>query len=87
MRSAQESLALAKRALSFVKGADQASVAINVTDGAYSRFARNYVVQNLASLGATATITYIKGKRTGSSTTGDLSDAGLRAVVQALNRL
>ncbi|HEV3140667.1 MAG TPA: TldD/PmbA family protein [Vicinamibacterales bacterium] len=81
MPNAHDALALAKRTLSFVKGADQASVAVNVADGAYSRFARNYVVQNLASLGTTVSVTYIKGKRTGTSTTGDLSDAGLRAVV------
>jgi len=80
MPNAAEALALAKHALAFVKGADQASVAVSDNDAAYSRFARNYVVQNIGSLGTTVSVTYVKGKRTGSSSTGDLSDAGLRAV-------
>jgi PmbA protein len=82
MPNAHDALALAKRTLSYVKGADQASVSVNVQDGAYSRFARNYVVQNLAALGTQVSVTYIKGKRTGSSSTGDISEAGLRAVVR-----
>jgi predicted Zn-dependent protease len=79
--NAHDALVLAKRALSYVKGADQASVAVNANDASYSRFARNYVVQNLASLQTTVSVTFVKDKRTGSSTTGDLSEAGLRAVV------
>src|ERR1700682_6103389 len=82
MPNAHDALALAKRTLSYVKGADQASVSVSVSDGAYSRFARNYVVQNLAALGTQVSVTYIKGKRTGSSSTGDVSEAGLHAVVQ-----
>ncbi|MBV8582240.1 MAG: TldD/PmbA family protein [Candidatus Eremiobacteraeota bacterium] len=80
MPNAHDALALAKRALSYVKGADQASVAVNVSDASYSRFARNYVVQNIGSLATTVSVNYVKGKRIGSSTTGDTSDAGLRAV-------
>ncbi|MBV8750878.1 MAG: TldD/PmbA family protein [Candidatus Eremiobacteraeota bacterium] len=80
MPNAHDALALAKRALAQIKGADQAAVAVNVADASYSRFARNYVVQNIGSLATTVSITYVKGKRTGSSTTGDTSDAGLRAV-------
>jgi predicted Zn-dependent protease len=79
--NAQDALALAKRALSFVKGADQASVAVSATDVAYSRFARNYVIQNLASVGTSVTVTYVTAKRTGSSTTVDVSDAGLKAAI------
>ncbi len=73
-------LALARRALSFVRGADQASASVEVVDAAYSRFARNYVVQNIGSLGTIVSLTYVKGKRTGSSSTGDVSDAGLRTL-------
>jgi len=82
-----EALALAKRALSYVKGADQAAIAVNGGDRAYSRFARNYVVQNIGSLGTTVSVTYVKGKRTGQSTTGDLSEAGLRAAIARLTQL
>jgi predicted Zn-dependent protease len=78
--SAHDALALAKRTLSYITGADQAAVAVNANDSAYSRFARNYVIQNIGSAGTTVSVTYVKDKRTGSSTTGDLSEAGLRAV-------
>lgn len=81
MPNAHEALALAKRALSYVKGADQAAIAVNGGDRAYSRFARNYVVQNIGSVSTTVSVTYVKGKRTGQSTTGDLSEAGLRAAI------
>jgi predicted Zn-dependent protease len=80
MPDAHEALAIAKRALSYVAGADQASVAVDYDDAAYSRFARNYVIENLASTQTVVRVTYVKDKRTGTSTTGDLSDAGLRAV-------
>jgi predicted Zn-dependent protease len=81
MPDAQSSLALAKKTLALVSGADQASVAVNYGDAAYSRFASNYVIQNLASESTTVSVTYVRDKRQGSATTGDLSDAGLAAVV------
>jgi predicted Zn-dependent protease len=81
MADADEALALARKALSLVSGADQASVAVTSDDSAYSRFASNYVIENLAAVQTTVSVTYIKDKRQGTSTTGDLSDAGLRAVI------
>ena len=51
MTDARAALALAKKTLALVSGADQASVQVNGADAAYSRFARNYVVANLASVG------------------------------------
>jgi len=81
MPDAQDALALAKKTLALVTGADQASVEVDGEDAAYSRFAGNYVIENLASVSTTVSVTYIKDKRQGSSTTGDLSDTGLRAVV------
>jgi predicted Zn-dependent protease len=82
MADADEALALARKTLSLIKGADQASVAVDSDDSAYSRFASNYVIENLAAVQTTVSVTYIKDKRQGSSTTGDLSDAGLRAVIE-----
>jgi len=81
MPDARNALALAQHTLRLVTGADQASVQVNANDAAYSRFAKNYVIENLASVQTTVSVTYVKDKRTGSSTTGDLSDAGLRAVI------
>jgi predicted Zn-dependent protease len=81
MHDSRNALALAQKTLALVTGADQASVEVNDSDAAYSRFARNYVVENLASVSTTVSVTYVKNKRIGSSTTGDLSGAGLRAVV------
>jgi predicted Zn-dependent protease len=81
MPDARSALALAHKTLALVQGADQASVQVNGLDAAYSRFAQNYVIENLASVATTVSVTYIKDKRRGSSTTGDLSDAGIRAVI------
>jgi predicted Zn-dependent protease len=77
----QSALALARQTLALVSGADQASVQVSETDAAYSRFARNYVIENLASVATTVSVTYVKDKRQGSSTTGDLSREGLRSVI------
>jgi predicted Zn-dependent protease len=81
MTDARAALALAKKTLALVSGADQASVQVNGADAAYSRFARNYVVANLASVSTTVSVTFVKNKQQGLSTTGDLSETGLRAVV------
>ncbi len=81
MPDASSALALAQRTLGLVRGADQASVEVNELDAAYSRFAQNYVIENLASIATTVSVTYVKDKRRGSSTTGDLSEAGLKSVI------
>ena len=47
MRSQADALALAERILNLASGADQAEVTVTIDDSAYSRFAGNYVPENL----------------------------------------
>lgn len=81
MRSADEARALAKRILGFTSRANQAEVSVTFDDTAYARFARNYVVQNLASARGDARITVVSGKHVGTVSTSDLGDDALRAAV------
>jgi predicted Zn-dependent protease len=81
MPNAHDALALAKRTLGFITGADQASVTVDSSDQSYARFAHNYVVQDIGSLGTQVSVTYVKGKRQGTSSTGDVSDAGVKAAI------
>jgi len=81
MRSANEARALAKRILGFTSRANQAEVSVTFDDTAYARFARNYVVQNLASAQGHARITVVSGKHVGTVSTSDLGDDALRAAV------
>jgi PmbA protein len=81
MRSQADALALAEKVLALAGGADQAQVIVTDDDDSYARFARNYVVQNLGSDETRVDITYVKDKRLGSASTGDVSDASLRALV------
>lgn len=83
MRSADEALAVAERALRFVRGADQAQVTVSFESSAYARFARNYVTQNLDRDETEVAITYVKDKRLGNAVTGSTTADGLRALAQA----
>ena len=83
MRSASEARALAHRVLGSVQGADQAQVAVDFEDAAYARFARNYVVQNLAQSQGRVDVTYVKDQHVGTASTSNLSDDGLKRVAAA----
>jgi len=74
-------LTLAERVLRAAKGADQAQVTVNIGDASYARFARNYVIQNLDALQTQITLTYYAGKRSGSISTDDASDASIARIV------
>ena len=83
MLNAQQSLELAEKVLKYCKGADQAEVDVNSGSQAYSRFARNYITQNLNSDGTVVTVSFITNKHVGNATSADLSDAGVRKLVAA----
>ncbi len=81
MPERDRALALAERVLHAAKGADQAQVSVTIGDASYARFARNYVIQNLDALQTQITLTYYAGKRSGSITTDDASDASIARIV------
>jgi predicted Zn-dependent protease len=81
MRSQADALALAERILSLASGADQAEVTVSIDDSAYSRFAGNYVPENLDGAQTDIQLTYVKDQRLGSASTNDVSDAGMRRLV------
>ncbi|MBV8074304.1 MAG: hypothetical protein JO140_02655, partial [Candidatus Eremiobacteraeota bacterium] len=82
MPDAASALALAERTLALCNGADQAQVSVTFTRRAYARFAQNYVTQNLDALQPEVNVTFVRAKRLGTATSAELSDAGLRAVVE-----
>jgi PmbA protein len=81
MRSQADALALAERILSLANAADQAEVAVTIDDSAYSRFAGNYVPENLDGAQTDIQMTYVKDKHLGNASTNDVSDAGMRRLV------
>ncbi len=81
MPERERALALAERVLRAAKGADQAQVTVTISDAAYARFARNYVIQNLDALQTQITLTYYAGKRSGSISTDDAGDASIARTV------
>ena len=81
MADRDRALTLAERVLRAAKGADQAQVTVNIGDASYARFARNYVIQNLDALQTQITLTYYAGKRSGSISTDDASDASIARIV------
>jgi PmbA protein len=80
-------LELAERTLRFCTGADQAQAIVTLEDSAYSRFARNYVTQNIDATAPTVEVTFVREKRLGIARTRDLSEAGLRGAVDAAREI
>lgn len=81
MRDQDRALSLAEQVLKAAGGADQAQVTVTISDASYARFARNYVIQNLAALQTQITLTYYHGKRSGSRSTDDTSPASIARLV------
>jgi predicted Zn-dependent protease len=81
MADRDRALSIAEKVLRFARSADQAQVTVNLTKNSYARFARNYVTQNLTGDQTQVTLAYYKRKQSGTTTTGDLSDSGLRRLV------
>jgi len=81
MRDQDRALSLAEQVLKVAAGADQAQVTVTISDASYARFARNYVVQNLAAVSTQITLTYYAGKKSGSISTDDASPASIARMV------
>jgi len=81
MRSPAEALSLAERVVDLAAAADQAEVTVTIDDSAYSRFAVNYVPENLDGLQTSVQVTWVKDKHRGTASGNDLSDDGLRRLV------
>lgn len=84
MHEQDRALRLVEAALRAAAGADQAQVVATIADAAYSRFADNYVIQNLDSQQTTLALTYYIGKKAGTVTSAETSPSGIaRLVAQA----
>jgi predicted Zn-dependent protease len=83
MADQDRALSIAEKVLRFARSADQAQVTVNITSGSYARFARNYVTQNLTGNQTQVTLAYYQGKKSGTTTTDDLSDASLTRLVES----
>ena len=62
--------------------ADQTEVVIFAPNSALTRFANNYIHQNVEQSDADARVRAVVGKKIGVASSNDLSDEGLRAVVE-----
>ncbi len=72
---------LTKQALSLSK-ADQTEIIVMTEDSALTRFANNYIHQNVAESNATIRARLVFGKRAGVAEGNDLSPEGVRRVVE-----
>jgi predicted Zn-dependent protease len=85
--SREECERIARQTLAFVTSPDGARV--NITSGSRgnTRFAVNQVSTGGDNFDTTVTVTAYDGRRTGTSTTNQLDDAGLRHAVETAQRL
>jgi len=72
---------LADKALSMSK-ADQTEVLIFAPHSALTRFANNYIHQNVEQQDIDMRVRAVVGKKIGVASSNDLSDAGLRSIVE-----
>lgn len=72
---------LLERALA-VSDADETEVVFSAVAESLTRFAHNAIHQNVAERDATLEVRAVLGRRVGTATTNDLSDAGLERVVR-----
>lgn len=73
---------VADRVLSLSK-ADQTEVSVWGVESVLTRFANNYVHQNVAESNAQVSVRMVVGKKIGVASTNDLSDEGLSKVVES----
>jgi predicted Zn-dependent protease len=62
--------------------ADQTEVLVMTDESALTRFANNYVHQNVSESNRQVNVRAVQGKKIGVARTNDLSDEGLRRVVE-----
>src|SRR5688572_27911633 len=74
---------ITKRVLGMSDGADQTEVMVWGTDSALTRFANNYIHQNVLETNATLSVRVVLGKKIGVALTNDLSDEGLRKALDS----
>ncbi|HET7373083.1 MAG TPA: TldD/PmbA family protein [Gemmatimonadaceae bacterium] len=84
--SREECEAITKRALSFA-GADETRVLVNSSNVSNTRFAVNQISTGGDAFDSVVTVISRFGKRSGSSSTNQLDDDGLRGVVQTSERV
>jgi len=65
-----------------LSAAEATEVVFQSNNSALTRFANNYIHQNVAEANATLTLKAVVGKQAGSATTNDLSDEGLEKVAE-----
>ncbi|MDB4886416.1 MAG: peptidase modulator of gyrase [Gemmatimonadetes bacterium] len=85
--SREQCEAIAKQALGYVTTADAARVNIGSGSRGNTRFAVNQVSTGGDSFDSTVTVTAYVGRRSASSTTNQIDEAGLRQAVQSAERL
>jgi len=84
--SREECEAIAKRTLSFAT-ADETRVLVSSTNVANTRFAVNQISTGGDSFDSVVTVIALFGKRSGSSSTNQIDDDGLRAAVNMAERI
>ena len=84
--SREECEAITKSVLSFAS-ADETRVLVNSSNVSNTRFAVNQISTGGDAFDSVVTVISRFGKRSGSSSTNQLDDAGLRAVVQTSERV
>jgi predicted Zn-dependent protease len=82
----EQARALTERVLSFSK-AEETFVAVNGSDRANLRFARNTATTSGASSGTRLSITSSFGKRSGSVTTGELDDVSVQRALRSAEEI
>ncbi len=80
MQGKEQLSRIAQEALGYAKGADQAEVLINSAESALTRFANNYVHQNVAEQNTGVSVRVVVGKKIGVASSNDLSSEGLKKV-------
>ncbi len=74
--------AIARQVLSYSK-ADQTEVLVSAKDAGLTRFANSYIHQNVAETNSDVRVRVVAGKKIGVAATNDVSEAGLRKVVES----
>ncbi len=85
MMGREAALAMLQKALGYSK-AQETDIYLNAQDLGLSRFAGGAIHQNVAHSNIVLNIRSVTGKRLGRATTNDLSEAGVRKVVEAAHQ-
>lgn len=78
----KEAKRIIEQALGYAKEASQAEVMLNTEESALTRFANNYIHQNVAESNTRVSVRIVLGKKIGVAGSNDLSTEGLRKTVE-----